>query len=93
MMIIFHFMIIMLKTPILKVDLNGFFTEACDIGLKTILSSHFQMFSIYFYDTKVVQILYVTYRKLNAMTCFSIFLLMVILNLFSCGYIKILFHF
>jgi hypothetical protein len=42
MMIIFHFIIIMLKTPILKVDLNGFFKEACDIGLKTILTSHFQ---------------------------------------------------
>jgi hypothetical protein len=27
----------------------------------------------YFYDTKVVQILYVTYHKLNAMTFFSYF--------------------
>ncbi len=43
-MIRFHFMIIMLKTPILKVDLNGFCKEACDIGMKTILTSHFQMY-------------------------------------------------
>jgi len=43
---------------------------------------------IYFYDTKVLQILYVTYYKLNAMICVSIFLLKDILNVISCVYIK-----
>jgi hypothetical protein len=31
------------------------------------------VFLIYFYDTKVIQNLYVTYHKLNAMMCFFIF--------------------
>ncbi len=48
---------------------------------------------LYFYDTKVVQFLYVNYHKLNAMTCFFIFLLTYILNLLSCVYIKKIFHF
>jgi hypothetical protein len=48
---------------------------------------------IYFYDTKVCQILYVTHYKLNAMVCVFIFLLKYILNLISCVYIKKMFHF
>jgi len=36
---------------------------------------------------KVVQILYLTYQELNVMTCFFIFLLKYILNLFYCAYI------
>jgi hypothetical protein len=42
----------------------------------------------YFYRTKVVQILYVTYHELNAMTCFLIYLLKDNLKLLSCVYIK-----
>jgi hypothetical protein len=43
---------------------------------------------IYFYDTKVLQILYVTYYKLNAMICVFIYLLKDILNVISCVYTK-----
>jgi hypothetical protein len=42
---------------------------------------------IYFYDTKDVQILYITYHKLNAMAYLFIFLPKDILSLFSCVYI------
>jgi hypothetical protein len=40
------------------------------------------------YDTKVFQILYSTYHKLNGGPCFFIFLLTQVFNLLSCVYIK-----
>ncbi len=46
------------------------------------------VFSTYFYDTKVVQTLYSTFYKLNALICVFIFLLQNILILLSCVHIK-----
>ncbi len=60
-----------------EINLNAIFT---------LLVSN--VFSTYFYDTKVVQILNSTSHKLNAMTYFKIFLLEDILNLLSCAHIK-----
>jgi hypothetical protein len=65
-----------------------------EINLNTILTLLISnVFSSYSYDTKVVQILDSTSHKLNAMTCFLMFLPQDIFNLLSCVHIKKMFHF
>jgi len=60
-----------------------------EINLNTILTLLVSnVFSTYFYDTKVVQILDPTSHKLNAMTYFLIFLFQNIFNVLSCVHIK-----
>ncbi len=57
--------------------------------MKTILTLLVSnVFSTYFYDSKVVQTLYPTSHKLNVMTYVFIFLLQNILNILSCVHIQ-----
>jgi len=67
---------------------NAFMILIC-VGLNTILTQLVSnIFSTYFYDTKVVQTLYSTSHNLNTMTNGFIFQFQNILNLFSYVHIK-----
>jgi len=64
-------------------------TSSVKVGLNTNLNpNRFKSTFHLVYDTKVFQILYSTYYKLNGGPCCCIFLLSQVYNLLSCVYIK-----